>query len=217
MTPIENPQQGENCRQGMDIQAFLKTSRDYFSHPLLAVGTREADPVVGRNSTLPRTPMNNYRKAVQSFLLAASVGFFAAGPVMADPGCDHMKGHSERHARMMEQHHTKLHDALKLSAEQEPAWAKLMASEHAGEAMPVGQTEDWTKLKAPERAEKMLEMAKARQARMAEHVSALKALYAVLTPEQQKTFEDFHSGPRERMSGKAAPKAKAADKPVPRN
>jgi Spy/CpxP family protein refolding chaperone len=83
--------------------------------------------------------------------------------------------------------------------------------------MHAGQTEDWTKLKAPERAEKMLEMAKARQARMAEHVTALKALYAVLTPEQQKTFEDFHSAPRERMRGKAAPKVQGADKPASRN
>lgn len=217
MTQIEKRQQGESRSQGMNIQAFLKTSRAYFSLTHFAGGPKEANPVVGVNATLHRTPMNNYRKAVQSFLLAASVGFFSAGPAMADPGCDHMKGHSEQHAKMMEQHHTQLHDALKLSAEQEPAWAKLMASEQPGEAMHGGQSEDWSKLKAPERAEKMLEMSKARQARMAEHVSALKAFYAVLTPEQQKTFEDFHAAPRDRMPGKAGPKAQRADKPATRN
>ena len=217
MTQIEKPQQGETHSQGMNIQAFLNTSRAYFSLTRLAGGTKEAETAVGEKARLHKTPMNNYRKAVQSFLLAAGVGFFAAGPVMADPGCDHMQGHSERHAKMMQEHHTKLHDALKLSAEQEPAWVKLVASELPGEAMHGGQSEAWAELKAPERAEKMLEMSKARQARMAEHVSALKAFYAVLTPEQQKTFEDFHAAPRDRMPGKTGAKAQRADKPPTRN
>jgi len=156
--------------------------------------------------------MSSYRKVVQSLLIAAGVGVFAAGPAMADPGCDHRGGHSERHAKMMEQHHNQLHDALKLTAEQEPAWKKLMDSEQPRAAAQGGQPEDWTKLNAPERAEKMLELSKVRQAQMAEHVAALKTFYAALTPEQQKTFEDFHTGPRGGMAGKPGPKASSTTK-----
>lgn len=156
--------------------------------------------------------MSSYRKVVQSLLLAAGVGAFATAPAMADPGCDHRGGHSERHAKMMEQHHTQLHDALKLTAEQEPAWKKLMDSEQPRAAAQGGPAEDWAKLNAPERAEKMLELSKARQAQMTEHVAALKAFYAVLTPEQQKTFEDFHASPRGGIAGKPAPKASSTSK-----
>jgi Spy/CpxP family protein refolding chaperone len=52
---------------------------------------------------------------------------------------------------------------------------------------------------------------------MADHVSALKAFYATLTPEQQKTFEDFHAGPHGGMPGKPGPKAQRSDKPANKN
>jgi Spy/CpxP family protein refolding chaperone len=156
--------------------------------------------------------MTSYRKFVQSLFLAAGLGAFVAGSAMAEPGCDHKGGHSERHAKMMEQHHNQLHDALKLTTEQEPAWKKLMDSEQPRPALSGGQPEDWAKLNAPERAEKMLELSKARQVQMAEHVAALKAFYAMLTPEQQKVFEDFHSEHRGGMAGKPGPKASSASK-----
>ena len=155
--------------------------------------------------------MISYRKAVQSILIAAGISAFAAGPALADHGCGHMGGHAEQHVKMMEQHHTQLHDALKLTAEQEPAWKKLMDAEQPRPALSGGQPEDWAKLNAPERAEKMLELSKARQVQMAEHVTALKALYAVLSPEQQKTFEDFHAAHHGRMNGKPG-KASSTDK-----
>ena len=202
----------ENSQQAMNINAFLSASRKYLSFTQHVSETKKPALVSIMTSKLPRIPMNSYRNAVQTFLLAAGVGVFAAGPVMADPGCDHMRGNTERHAKMMEQHHTQLHDALKLSAEQEPAWKKLMDSEQARPAPGGGQAEDWAKLNAPERAEKMLELSKVRQVQMGEHVVALKAFYAALTPEQQKTFEDFHAAPRGRMAGKPGPKSSSIDK-----
>ena len=66
----------------------------------------------------------------------------------------------------------------------------------------AAKREDWSKLSVTERADKMLEMSKARQERMGEHVVALKAFYAVLTPAQQKSFEDFHAGARSAMGNK---------------
>ncbi|MBK9785968.1 MAG: Spy/CpxP family protein refolding chaperone [Betaproteobacteria bacterium] len=62
--------------------------------------------------------------------------------------------YQEHHAKMMEQHHKQLPEALKLTPEQEPAWNKLMET-GAQASAGSGEAEDWTKLKAPERAEKM--------------------------------------------------------------
>lgn len=193
----------------MNIRNFLTDSRTY-----LALDKRTA--ISTTTARLQRSTMNSCRKVAQSLFLAAGLGALAAGPVLADPGCDHMGGHPGHHAQMQEQHHQQLHAALKLNPEQEPGWTKLMESEQAP-AISEAQATDWSKLKAPERAEKMLELSKARQARMTEHAAALKAFYATLTPEQQKTFEDFHSGHHPRMHGKpgakAAEQGKAASKP----
>jgi len=156
--------------------------------------------------------MNSYRKVAQSLLLVAGLGAVAASPAMADPGCGPMGNHQERHVKMMEQHHQQMHDALKLTPEQEPAWAKLLESEQPRPALSGGQPEDWAKLKAPERAEKMLELSKARLVQMTEHVAALKAFYATLTPEQQKVFEESHAAQRGGMRGKPGPRAPGADK-----
>ncbi|MFZ2266101.1 MAG: Spy/CpxP family protein refolding chaperone [Azonexus sp.] len=161
--------------------------------------------------------MNTYRKIVPALLLALGIGALAAGPALADRGCDSRESRAGWQAKKMEQHHTQLHDALKLSAEQEPGWTKLLASEQHGPAVAGAGQEDWSKLNAPERAEKMLELSKARQAGMAEHVAALKAFYGSLTPQQQKVFEEFHSGhhhghhAHHGMRGKPAAKAPASD------
>ena len=108
----------------------------------------------------------------------------------------------ERHAKQMDQHHKILHEALKLTAAQEPGWQKLIDSEHPKAAANAGEAIDWSKLTAPERAEKMLELSKIRQEQMAEHVAALKVFYASLTSEQQKAFEDAHATPRAGMGMK---------------
>lgn len=202
----------ENPHQGMNIDAFLGTSREYLFTTLPASKSPRQTFTSILTSNLQRARLGSYRKFVQSLFLAAGVGAFVAGPAMADPGCDLKGRHAERHARMMEQHHNQLHDALKLTAEQEPAWKTLIESEQPRPALSGGQPEDWAKLNAPERAEKMLELSKARQVQMAEHVAALKTFYAALTPEQQKVFEDFHSGHHGGMAGKPGPKASSSSK-----
>jgi protein CpxP len=69
-----------------------------------------------------------------------------------------------------------------------------------------GKPEDWAKLTTPERADKMMERMREHQSRMFEHLVALKDFYAVLTPEQKKTFDDFHSAPRPGMRAKPGPR-----------
>ena len=48
---------------------------------------------------------------------------------------------------------------------------------------------EFDKLSTPERLDRMQAMADKRHARMAERAEAIKALYAQLTPEQQKVFD----------------------------
>lgn len=157
--------------------------------------------------------MNPYRKITHAILLVASLGTMAAGPALAAPACDHEGDHQGWHARKWEQHHKRLHDALKLTAEQEPAWQKLLESEQPGAGHERREQEDWNKLSAPERAEKRLELSKARQARATEHLAVLKSFYATLTPQQQTIFDDFHRGHQRRPVERPEEKTSAPAKP----
>lgn len=160
--------------------------------------------------------MNASRQLIRALCLATGLGSIVTASAIAGPACDPMWHQQERHAKMKEQHHQQLHAALKLAPEQEPGWSKLIESERFKPGMPSKQ-EDWSTLKAPERAERMLELAKARHEKMIEHTAALKAFYGTLTPEQQKIFDDFHSAPRKGMRGRtgraATPSAPAQAAP----
>lgn len=141
--------------------------------------------------------MSYHRHFICSLLMLSSLA--AAMPASAEAGnCGPMGGwerfHEQRAGRM-EQHQKRLHDALKLMPDQEAAWRKFTESMHGPAVSERANREEWAKLTAPERAEKMLDLAKQRQERMVEHVAALKTFYAVLTPEQKKIFDEQHSGP----------------------
>jgi len=148
--------------------------------------------------------MTRFRHAFPALALSLLLGA-AAVPAMADMPCGPMGGGMREHrAERMEQHHKRLHDALKLNADQEVAWKKLIESEHpmAAARPGAGKTEDWAALTTPERAERMLERMRAHQSAMADHVAQLKAFYGLLSPEQQKIFDDAHRGGRRGMRGK---------------
>ena len=96
---------------------------------------------------------------------------------------------------MMDKRHAALKAQLKLTPAQEAAWTEFLASHKAPAGM-KGQPAampDMAKLTTPERLDKMKEL---RAQHMAEMTTAMdkraestKALYAVLTPEQQKVFD----------------------------
>lgn len=208
----------------IDLTALLAVSREYFglNADLDAAAPAVAPlPVLIPQPNQQRKNMKNYRRLAQSVLLATSLGAFLAGPAFADPGCGAMGGHEthhEHHGKMLEQHHKQLHDALKLTPEQETGWKKLMASEQPKPSSAgTAQREDWSKLSTPERAEKTLELYKARQEHMREYVAALKGFYATLTPEQKKIFEDMHASQRGGMRGKSGPGSPGAGTPPPKD
>jgi protein CpxP len=101
----------------------------------------------------------------------------------------------ERHAKMAQkraEHQAKLQASLNLTAQQKPAWDAFVASRAPvkhGERAGRGDRAAWASLSAPQRMEKQIAMQKARTAHMESRLTALNSFYAVLTPEQRKTFD----------------------------
>jgi protein CpxP len=101
--------------------------------------------------------------------------------------------HGERAAHMAErmaERQGRLHEALKLSAAQEPAWAAWSAASKPGARPARGERGQWAAKSAPERMEMQLEMARKHVAGMETRLAALNTFYATLTPEQKKVFDE---------------------------
>lgn len=96
----------------------------------------------------------------------------------------------ERMEKMQEKHLATLHDKLKLTAQQEPAWKKFAANKPVFDKASRPDPDEMKKLNAPQRMEKGMQNMKAMESKMTEHLVALKEFYAVLTPEQQKIFDE---------------------------
>jgi protein CpxP len=88
--------------------------------------------------------MTSYRTFASSLLLAATLGTLVApvGAAPQDCGPAGMRGAWEYRGERMAQHHQQLHDALKLTPEQEGAWKKLMDSQHPMARMQPGKADD---------------------------------------------------------------------------
>ncbi len=119
---------------------------------------------------------------------------------------NHAKMMEQRQQRMqagMEKHRTQLHDKLKLTPQQEPAWKAFTEATKPQHDQKKHQAkadrQAMAAMSAPARMEKMLERSKERLARMQQHLDALKSFYAVLTPEQQKIFDASHQRMHDRM------------------
>ena len=134
-------------------------------------------------------------KSVKMMLAGAAIiamsatAFARSGEDCGYGGHGMMSGDPAKMEKMHEKHLATLHDKLKLTAQQEPAWQKFAAIKPAESANRPDPAE-MQKLNAPQRMEKGLEHMKSMEAKMTEHLAALKEFYAVLTPEQQKTFDE---------------------------
>ncbi|MDO8988173.1 MAG: Spy/CpxP family protein refolding chaperone [Sideroxyarcus sp.] len=126
-------------------------------------------------------------------IVALSAGAYARG----GPDCDYGYGggpmmgqKAERMEKMHEKHLATLHDKLKLTQQQEAAWKKFTASSPMQDKSARPDPAEMQKLNAPQRMEKKLEFMRTMEKKMTEHLVALKEFYAVLTPEQQKVFDE---------------------------
>lgn len=103
----------------------------------------------------------------------------------------------ERMGEMMARHQARLHDALKLSAQQEAAWTSYQAA-----IKPVAPATPPVHLDrkaiaatpAPERLARMIDLSRQRTAHMESHLKAVTAFYGQLSTEQKAVFDDHTLG-----------------------
>jgi hypothetical protein len=88
---------------------------------------------------------------------------------------------------------SQLHEQLKLTQEQEPAWKDFISSVPTPIKPTRLERTAMEKLSTPERLELQLNQLKEQEAKMASNLVALKTFYAALTPEQQKEFDEYHA------------------------
>lgn len=102
--------------------------------------------------------------------------------------------HEQMAARMAEhfaQRQAKLHDALKLTAQQEGAWSTYQAALKPQTPAAHPDRAAFKSMSAPERMQKMIDLSKQRTERMEAHLAAVTSFYGQLTDEQKKTFDGF--------------------------
>ncbi|MQR01171.1 Spy/CpxP family protein refolding chaperone [Glaciimonas soli] len=148
-----------------------------------------------------------FRKQLLASVAALSIGAFGMSAYAqsasdtAAPGAAPATGQM-RHAPTPEQRakfaadmakrEAKLHDALKLTPNQEGAWTTFVAQIKA--QLPEGgmqrpNKDDWKNLTTPQRLQKQSERMAKMQERMTARAASINTFYAQLSPEQQKTFD----------------------------
>ncbi len=97
---------------------------------------------------------------------------------------EHREGHMQQLASL-------LHDALALRPDQEASWRTFVASMAPPAAsMPHGdESADHAMLTTPQMLDRMAEHMRREQAEFERHAAAVRQLYAVLSPTQQRTFD----------------------------
>lgn len=139
-------------------------------------------------------------KALRTPLILASLLAALSGSALAHMNGDGPSGHEGHGARMEKmrehrsQHHQKrlaeLQARLQLQPPQEAAWTTFSQAMQPP-ATPATRMEHSAleKLPTPERIDQMQALHAQRQTQMKQRGEAIKAFYAQLSPEQQKTFD----------------------------
>lgn len=149
--------------------------------------------------------MNTFRKNIFIALTALGIAGTAFAQTAAVTAQEGRHGHAvsaeeraahkaERQAKRAErqaQRVAKLRAELKLTAQQEPAFAAFVAAGKPAQhgAAHTGERTRLAALPAPQRLQQQIERQKQRTARMEARLAALNNLYAVLTPEQKQVLD----------------------------
>lgn len=146
--------------------------------------------------------MFNVKKNIIGGLIALSVGGMALvanadashGPADGHRGPPSAEMVAKFQARVAK-HQQELHDKLKLTAAQEPAWNAFIARTappQRPEDMKRPDRREEARLPTPERLEHQLARLQGAEKFLTARLEAVKSFYAVLTPEQQKVFDAAH-------------------------
>jgi Spy/CpxP family protein refolding chaperone len=135
---------------------------------------------------------------------SSASGAYAAdssAPMAPPEGMTQQHEHRDpaKHAEMVDRHLQKLHDALNLQPAQEAAWTRYADTIKAECAAMQPGMDDNAAL--PERLQHRIQMSEKHLAALKKQAVAAKALYKVLTPEQQQILNQktSHHGWGERM------------------
>ena len=124
-------------------------------------------------------------------LVALTTAALFAGGALAHDGEHCAQAHDgSRMAAMHTKYQTRLHDKLKLTAEQQGAWKTFTEKTKPDLARFKAQHEEMASLDTPARLDRMQAMMKERESHMADHAAAVKEFYAQLSAEQKKVFDD---------------------------
>ena len=169
----------------------------FFAHRLAAAAAAAALSVL----TLPALA-----QPAASAPTAASPGAATApAPGYAMHHGQHMR-HAPDMARMQErraQHLAAFKDKLQITAAQEGAWNTFTEAMQPGRRHARLDAQDMAQLTPPERIDRMRALRAQRHAEADRRGDATKALYAALTPAQQKTFDE-HAHRMQRQHGARA-------------
>ncbi|MFC5473470.1 Spy/CpxP family protein refolding chaperone [Paraherbaspirillum soli] len=135
--------------------------------------------------------MFKFRKQFLIGLTALSIG--AVGITAYADSAAPSAEQQAKFAEHMAKRQAKLHDDLKITPAQEGAWQTFIAKMKPTMPAPSAQRpskEELAKQTAPERLEHEADFLKRAQARLAARTAAVKEFYPVLTPEQQKVFDE---------------------------
>jgi Spy/CpxP family protein refolding chaperone len=145
--------------------------------------------------------MSTIRRILVSLVAAASITL-GMGAALGAPHSGPFSPHHAREfspenlKRHFETRQSRLHEALKLTEKQEAAWKsyvqKITPKAEGVEEGKRFDREAFQKLSTPERLEKLLEFARKRDEFLSARLAVVKSFYAELTPEQKKTYDEFH-------------------------
>lgn len=110
-------------------------------------------------------------------------------PLIAQAECDHGHWDQEKHSENFEKRMNSLHDELALSKSQQGAWQDFAVAIKPTMHEVKHDRSKFSQLTTPERLDRMLNMMKLRQEKMASHVQSIKSFYSILNSEQQKIFD----------------------------
>ena len=141
--------------------------------------------------------MNQFRKYLLIGLTTLSLGTAVCGALAEDSGGGPIPprggpcgAHEGKFAEHVAKRLAKLHDQLKLTEDQEQAWQAFVKQMTPTASPTRPDWSEWSTLSAPDRMEKLVALMQARQNQLVNRASAVKAFYKVLTPEQQKIFNE---------------------------
>lgn len=132
--------------------------------------------------------------SVAAFGLSMTLGAYAqqhTKPEQSKERAEKIEKMREHAKKRKEMHQQRMHQELKITSSQEPAWNAFIASMQANHEVKKHDRKEMMEMTAPQKMEKMMQLKQERMAKMQTRLASLKTFYAVLTPEQQKKFDQM--------------------------